>query len=345
MDTERTTRTGTEPSKLLAIQAVAAGPEAAETKALALFNRYRKAAGLRPRSTTVGPEEPPMINQKEELEEAVGLRIYSLKPCRRGPRTAIITYEDPRSTPIIQAIIRKEGPIGISRATIEKERTHIMATFQTVDKCVCTIMKYIRWAATEEQDPRQRREPTPQAGPAMIPTSLEENRNAPMSPEPTNHGRCEARRVPTTEDENLNERRETTPMPRIMTDHEKWEARRVAEMRERQGKRLEHEEGLRIHLIIRTLAAKTTAILYFGRFGHINYFLTLPVDRNGVYQIFIKYFRVESADRELTEADSLYGVRRSNPPVVSDNIALLRYHPICRRNVNKKHYKNHEKIC
>ena len=101
-----------------------------------------------------------------------------------------------------------------------------------------------------------------------------------------------------------------------MTDHERWEARRVAEMEERKGKRLEHEAGLRINVIIRTLAAETTAILYFGRFGHIDYILTLPIGKKVVHQIFIKYFRIQSAERPLAEANPLYGVRRSNPPVV-----------------------------
>ena len=196
---------------------------------------------------------------------------------------------------------------------MEKGRAHIRVTFQTVDKCVCTIMKYMRWAATEDENPRKRRETTPQAGPAMIPPPLDENRNAPTSPE--------------------------------MTDHERWEARRVAKVEERQGKRLEHEAGLRINVIIRTLAAETTAILYFGRFGHIDYFFTLSIGKKEGHQIFIKYFKMESAERALAEADPLYGARRSNPPVVRDDIALLQYHPICWQNVNKKHYKNHEKIC
>ena len=319
----RTSGTETEPSNLPAIKAVAAGPRTAETpspssaekgtKALALFDRYRRAAGLRPRSITAAPEEPIMTTREEGLEEAVGLRIYSLSPCRQNPRTAVITYEDLRSTPTIQAIIRKEDPIKISVATMVRGPARISATFQTVDKCVCTIIKYMRWAATEEEDPRKRKETTPQPGPAMISPQLDENRNAPTSPE--------------------------------MTDHERWEARRVAEMEERKGKRLEHEAGLRINVIIRPPTAERTAILYFGRSGDIDYFFTLPISKKGVHQIFIKYFRIEITERALAEADPLYGVRRSNPSVVRDNIALLRYHPICRQNINKKHYKNHEKIC
>ena len=308
----------TDPSRVLAIQHMTISPEAAKTRALSLFNKYRRAAGLCPRPSTASPTESATTTQEEGLEEAVGLRIYSLRPCRRDSRTAIITYEDFQSTPTIKAIIRKEGAISISKAITEKGHTQIRATFRTIDQCVCTIMKYIRWAATEERDPRSGEEPMPPA--------RDENRNVLRSLD-TNHRRREAIRPP------------------MMTDHERWEARRVAEMRERQGKRLEHEEGLRINIIIRTIYVEVIAVLYFARFGHIDYFDTLPVGHKGAHQIFIKYFRVESAERALAEADTLYGARRSNPPVVGKDIELLRFHPVCRQKVIKKHYDNHEKIC
>ena len=86
----------------------------------------------------------------------------------------------------------------------------------------------MRWATTENENPNKIKETIPQVGPTITSTLLDENRNAPTSPE--------------------------------MTDHERWEARRVAEMEECKGKRLEHEAGLRINVIIRTLAAETTAI-------------------------------------------------------------------------------------
>ena len=50
-------------------------------------------------------------------------------------------------------------------------------------------------------------------------------------------------------------------------------------------------------------------------------------------------------DRALKEAEPRYGIRRSNPPVVSKNQQLLQYHVICRRNVNHRMYKNHERVC
>ena len=321
----------TEPSRILALQNITISPEAAEARALSLFNKYRRAAGLCPRSSTADPTEPTTTNQEEGLEEAVGLRIYSLKPCRRDPRTAIITYEESQSTPIIKSIIRKEGAINISKAVTEKGRMQIRATFRSIDQCVGAIMKYTKWAATEVPDPSTREEPMPQ--------TRDENRNVPRSLE-MGHKRGEA----ITEEDHTNERREAI-LPPTITGHEEWEARRVAEMRERRGKRLEHEEGLRINIMIRTIYVEATAVLYFARFGHIDYFQTLPVGHKGAHQIFIKYFRIESAERALAEADPLYGARRSNPPVVRENIELLRFHPVCRRQVNKKHYDNHEKIC
>ena len=315
----------------MAIQNITISPEAAEARALSLFNKYRRAAGLCPRSSTADPTEPTTTNQEEGLEEAVGLRIYSLKPCRRDPRTAIITYEESQSTPIIKSIIRKEGAINISKAVTEKGRMQIRATFRTIDQCVGAIMKYTKWAATEVPDPSTREEPMPQ--------TRDENRNVPRSLE-MGHKRGEA----ITEEDHTNERREAI-LPPMITGHEEWEARRVAEMRERRGKRLEHEEGLRINIMIRTIYVEATAVLYFARFGHIDYFQTLPVGHKGAHQIFIKYFRIESAERALAEADPLYGARRSNPPVVGKDIELLRFHPVCRQKVIKKHYDNHEKIC
>ena len=121
-----------------------------------------------------------MTTREEGLEEAVGLRIYSLSPCRQDPRPAVITYEDLRSTPTIQAIVRKEDPIKISVAGMVRGRARISATFQTVDKCVCTIMKYMRWATTENETLNKRKETIPQVGPTITSTLLDEIRNTPQ---------------------------------------------------------------------------------------------------------------------------------------------------------------------
>ena len=84
---------------------------------------------------------------------------------------------------------------------------------------------------------------------------------------------------------------------------------------------------------------------YFCQFGHIDYCQTLPVGHRGVHQIYIKYFRPESVDRAIENADPRYGVRRSNPPVISGDQPLYRFHSVCRRNVSYHCYENHVRVC
>ena len=291
---------------------------------LASFDRYRLCAGL----PTQPAQEVSTPSAEEEIdsqvttvvedpatEEVIGLRIYTLRPDEEDPRSAIIIYEDIRSTPIIRSIIAKEKPTSISLPIQDRNRFLIRASFETVDRCIMVLMKYLNWAHVRGEEEE------------------EENNDVPQSTPPPG------------------ETKRLKPLLAIPWAHrdpqELWEERRLAELEERirQGKRMEHADGLRINILIRIKAAETTALMYFCKFGHVDYYQTIPIGNRGVHQIFIKYFRKESVDRALKEADPCYGVRRSNPPVVPGNQTLLHYHAICRRYVNHRMYMNHQRVC
>ena len=60
--------------------------------------------------------------EAESVEEAVGLRIYSLRPDENNPWVAVIVCEDRRFTGIIKTIIRKEGAESITGPEVDGDR-------------------------------------------------------------------------------------------------------------------------------------------------------------------------------------------------------------------------------
>ena len=99
------------------------------------------------------PEEPEGEEKPKkpitDVEEAIGLRLIAIYNDTEGP-TETFEYMDPRSTPTLIRLLKKDGAVGFNGPYAKEKATRpsfvLRADFPTYDQCLQICYKYSSWA-------------------------------------------------------------------------------------------------------------------------------------------------------------------------------------------------------